>query len=584
MTTLSLAELDALNSQQQELEKLKEQVELLKWEREIIRARVYGKIRDLVWENEELKKRISELEANPRPFATSKRSSTDIPLTPSSSRATPPPEDPSDIKSSSEKKASWKDKFATSIRKQTTRIFGGTTEYDTSQDETQEVEYTSEASNQAIVPSPPSEVQIVFEDADDILFMKTDVGKMPDVKAATPEKLLEKLVPEQYPDPNYLSHFLLTYRSFTTPEKILDYLTTKFRTEPLSEDMTIEQLESVRKTHQVLKIRVVNAIKTWLGHKHSYDLEENATMISKIGSFIVEIKESGMIQQAEMLRNLLEKLSQKTNFLPSIAPPKPILGPNPIGAPASINLLDIDPQEMARQITLLEYDLFKEILPKECLGQAWTKKEKEVKSPHVLRMIHWSNEVSWWVTTEVLKRDSPKLRSDVLKYFIKLAKYCKDLNNFNAVFEILAALQSSAVDRLKRTWEKLERVVKVMHLELTGVTSRDKNFKNLRDHLKKSLPPCIPYLGMFLTDLTFIDQGIPDRLKSEKIQDGLINFDKLRQTAIVIKQIQLFQQTGYGLEPVKEIREYLTTVKERNVEEEEAYKLSLLLEPRETTQ
>lgn len=41
MTTLSLSELDALNSQQQELEKLKEQVELLKWEREIIRARVY---------------------------------------------------------------------------------------------------------------------------------------------------------------------------------------------------------------------------------------------------------------------------------------------------------------------------------------------------------------------------------------------------------------------------------------------------------------------------------------------------------------------------------------------------------------
>lgn len=69
---------------------------------------------------------------------------------------------------------------------------------------------------------------------------------------------------------------------------------------------------------------------------------------------------------------------------------------------------------------------------------------------------------------------------------------------------------------------------------------------------------------MFLTDLTFIDQGIPDKLKSEKIPEGitifikvsyvgLINFDKLRQTAIVIKQIQLFQQTGYSLEPVKEV-------------------------------
>lgn len=88
----------------------------------------------------------------------------------------------------------------------------------------------------------------------------------------------------------------------------------------------------------------------------------------------------------------------------------------------------------------------------------------------------------------------------------RLAKYCKELNNFNAVFEILAALQSSAVDRMKKTWEvmttlflynleKLDRVIKLTHNELTGVTSRDKNFKNLRDLLKKSLPPCIPYLG-----------------------------------------------------------------------------------------
>ena len=84
---------------------------------------------------------------------------------------------------------------------------------------------------------------------------------------------------------------------------------------------------------------------------------------------------------------------------------------------------------------------------------------------------------------------------------------------------------------------------------------------------------------MYLTDLTFIDTT-PDHIKSPHFEDGLINFDKLRKTALVIKQIQLFQHTGYSLEVVPRIKEYLQTVKERNMTEEECFKQSLALEPR----
>ena len=80
-------------------------------------------------------------------------------------------------------------------------------------------------------------------------------------------------------------------------------------------------------------------------------------------------------------------------MLPSSLPPKPILSATPLGPPASIVVTDIDPIEMARQITLIEYDLLKAIIPKECLGQAWAKPGKETRSPHVLRMIHWTNDV-----------------------------------------------------------------------------------------------------------------------------------------------------------------------------------------------
>ena len=68
-------------------------------------------------------------------------------------------------------------------------------------------------------------------------------------------------------------------------------------------------------------------------------------------------------------------------------------------------------------------------------------------------MIRWTNDLSAWVNTEVLKRESLKERVDTLELFIKIAQNCFELRNFNAVLTILAGMQSSAIDRLKKTWE-----------------------------------------------------------------------------------------------------------------------------------
>jgi hypothetical protein len=132
--------------------------------------------------------------------------------------------------------------------------------------------------------------------------------------------------------------------------------------------------------------------------------------------------------------------------------------------------------------------------------------------------------------------------------------------------------------------------------KLQSLISSDGRFRNLRDSLHRTDPPCIPYLGMYLSDLTFIEEGTPNFT-----DNGLLNFAKMRmvrlkkttflnssfrhvflrffQIAHVIREIRQFQQTPYKIEPIPKVVNYLLDPS-RILEDEDLYQKSLVLEPR----
>jgi son of sevenless-like protein len=57
------------------------------------------------------------------------------------------------------------------------------------------------------------------------------------------------------------------------------------------------------------------------------------------------------------------------------------------GTASHLIFLAFHPEEIARQITLIESELFNSIKPWECIGQSWVKKDKETKAPNILGMI-----------------------------------------------------------------------------------------------------------------------------------------------------------------------------------------------------
>ena len=67
-------------------------------------------------------------------------------------------------------------------------------------------------------------------------------------------------------------------------------------------------------------------------------------------------------------------------------------------------------------------------------------------------MIEQFNLISNWVASEIVQVEDEKQRAVLLNRFIIVAEECRAMNNFNAVMEIIAGLQSAPIYRLKHTW------------------------------------------------------------------------------------------------------------------------------------
>ena len=112
---------------------------------------------------------------------------------------------------------------------------------------------------------------------------------------------------------------------------------------------------------------------------------------------------------------------------------------------------------------------------------------------------------------------------------------------------------------------------------MRALISSSKNFVQYRETLHAATPPCIPFLGVYLTDLIFIEDGIASLVKNTE----LINFAKRTKTADVIRDIQQYQNVPYALHPVPELQEWISDNMRNAGDVQEMYNQSLKIEPRE---
>ncbi|NWR74740.1 RPGF1 factor, partial [Centropus unirufus] len=403
------------------------------------------------------------------------------------------------------------------------------------------------------------------------LTLKQEGDDGPDVRGGSGDILLVHATETDRKDlVLYCEAFLTTYRTFITPEELIKKLQYRY---PLHEWQFIHTgnlsqakfchfpdtfKKRVSKNTFFVLVRVVDELCL---------VELTEEILKLLMDLVFRLVCNGELSLARVLRkNILDKVDQKKmlSYANSI---KPLAARGVAARPGTLH--DFHSHEIAEQLTLLDAELFYKIEIPEVL--LWAKEQNEEKSPNLTQFTEHFNNMSYWVRSIIMLQEKAQDRERLLLKFIKIMKHLRKLNNFNSYLAILSALDSAPIRRLE--WQKQTSEGLAEYCTLIDSSS---SFRAYRAALADVEPPCIPYLGLILQDLTFVHLGNPDYI------DSKVNFSKRWQQFNILDSMRCFQQVHYDIKRNDEIVSFFNDFSD-HLAEEALWELSLKIKPRNIT-
>ncbi|XP_008429005.1 ral guanine nucleotide dissociation stimulator-like 2 [Poecilia reticulata] len=378
------------------------------------------------------------------------------------------------------------------------------------------------------------------------------------VKAGTEEKLVLHLLHSfSLGDSSFISIFLSTYRSFTSTERVLDILIDRLENPPGDSERS--------QTRQSFNKAVCTVFSTWLSeYPEDFRNLGDPSRLLRLAPLLPQDSSSAVDLRARLLRTA-EELSERA-LLPdkhrdqsssSSSPPDPskFEPTSVLGFPAAV---------IAEQLTKIETELFVRLVPYHCLGSLWSQRDKKGREGvcwSVRATIRQFNKLANAVLASCLW--PTKLRSQqrarLLEKWISVAEVSglkprfflyyafATLNNSRTHMNLPLTVVFFRREALRR-YEELAEIFsdkdnysqsrELLKEEGTSKFANLDNRINNRHHSRSNAQGTVPYLGIFLTDLTMLDTAVKDRL-----DNGYINFDKRRREFEVLAQIRLLQSS-----------------------------------------
>uniref|UniRef100_A0A1B0G205 CRK SH3-binding GNRP n=1 Tax=Glossina morsitans morsitans TaxID=37546 RepID=A0A1B0G205_GLOMM len=385
------------------------------------------------------------------------------------------------------------------------------------------------------------------------LIFKKETEDGPEIKGGYIDALIVHASRVQKVTDNAFSEaFITTFRTFIPPVDVIEKLTHRYTVFFCQHN---DQKQKAAKETFSLLVRVVNDLT-------STDL--TGPLLTLLVEFVYQLVCAGQLYLAKLLRN---KIVEKVTLYKELRLP---LFPNNdmfFTVTNQPSLLDLKSLEIAEQMTLLDAELFQKIEIPEVL--LFAKEQCEEKSPNLNKFTEHFNKMSYWARSKILTLTCAKEREKHVIKFIKIMKHLRKMNNYNSYLALLSALDSAPIRRLE--WHK---TITDGLKEYCTLIDSSSSFRAYRQALAETQPPCIPYIGLVLQDLTFVHVGNPDYLK-----DGVINFSKRWQQYNIIDNMKRFKKCSYPFRRNERIIRFFENF-ENFLGEEQMWEISEAIKPR----
>ncbi|XP_046670313.1 guanine nucleotide-releasing factor 2 isoform X2 [Homalodisca vitripennis] len=388
-------------------------------------------------------------------------------------------------------------------------------------------------------------------DVTQLLVLKKTDEEGPDIRGGHPDALIIHATKANKNDFLYQEAFLTTYRTFLTPLDLIEKLCR--RHERFSRSSETAKQRAAREAFSLL-VRVVSDLTM-------SDFEQ--TVIQMLTDFVYQLLCSGDLIMAKALRvKILEKYNNKRlyNVTCTLLPSQNVYT-------RQASLLDFKSEHIAEQMTLLDSELFMKIEIPEVL--IWAQEQNEERSPNLTRFTEHFNKMSYWARSRILEQADAKDRERYVVKYIKIMKHLRKINNFNSYLALLSALDSAPIRRLE--WQK--HITEGLK-EYCALIDSSSSFRAYRQALADTQPPCIPYIGLVLQDLTFVHIG-----NSDFLSEGVINFSKRWQQFNIVENMKRFKKGVYSFKKSERIIAFFSNFDEFLCEEA-MWQISESIKPR----
>ena len=162
------------------------------------------------------------------------------------------------------------------------------------------------------------------------------------------------------------------------------------------------------------------------------------------------------------------------------------------------------------------------------------KLESAFGTPNLTKFGNLVNDEMFWVITEIVSENNQAKRVKIIKQFIKIAHHCyKDTQNFNSMFAIVQGLKHRAVERLKKTQNRLPDSYKKLLDDMSMVMDPSRNFskyRNLINNAKVIFKLNFHFLNLKLSHIflqIFLIRKFSRNIFSKQIPDFYLKFFRI---------------------------------------------------------